>query len=87
MTHAGLKKIVFGVAIVIATSTTTYANSGYWVVGNLVTNSCDIVSLSPLVSPSGPVWFGNGPHKSYDEAKLARRQISACPRSDKIASR
>ena len=76
-------RIIFvAAAVTLATITTAFATNQYWVVGNLVTNSCDIVSLDPVVRPDGPVWFGNGPHKSYDEAKQARQGISACPRTN-----
>ena len=81
MTTISLKTIMLAAGMTLGVVTSTTASGLYWVVGNLVTNSCNIVSQHPVVSPEGPVWFGNGPHKSYDEAKQARQGISACPRS------
>ena len=80
MTRIDLRTIMLAAAIMFGIIGSTFASGIYWVVGNLVTNSCDIVSQTPVVGPEGPLWFGNGPHKTYDEAKLARQGISACPR-------
>jgi hypothetical protein len=52
----------------------------YWVVGNRVTNGCDIVTSNPVVG--GNVWFGDGPYKSLEDAKLARSTIPACPKDE-----
>jgi hypothetical protein len=68
--------------VLAAVGTGGQAAAQYWVVGNLVTNSCAIVSQSPVVSPNGPIWFGTGPFKTADDAKQARSGISACPRAD-----
>ncbi len=88
MTNYRLSLVLAASALAIATTSGLASTNGlYWVVGNSVTNSCDIVSQHPVVSPEGPLWFGNGPYKSYDDARLARREISACPRSDETASR
>ena len=82
MTYIDFRAVMLAVAVILGLNSTTFANNSYWVVGNLVTNSCDIVSQTPVVSSDGPLWFGNGPHKSYDEARLARQGISACPRTN-----
>lgn len=79
MKQIDLRPIILAAVMMVAIVSTTFASGMYWVVGNLVTNSCDIVSLDPVVGPEGPLWFGNGPHKSYDDARLARQSISACP--------
>jgi hypothetical protein len=50
------------------------------VVGNRATNSCDIVGSNPVIV--GDIWFGDGPYKSLDDAKLARSTISACPKDE-----
>ena len=34
--------------------------------------------ITPL-SINGDIWFGDGPYKSKDDAKLARSTIRACP--------
>ena len=82
MIYIDFRSVILAVAMILGLVGATFANNNYWVVGNLVTNSCDIVSQTPVVGPDGPLWFGNGPHKSYDEARLAREGISACPRTN-----
>jgi hypothetical protein len=52
----------------------------YWVVGNRATNGCDIVTKNPIII--GDIWFGDGPYKSLDDAKLARSTIGACPKTE-----
>jgi hypothetical protein len=52
----------------------------YWVVGNSATNRCEIVTSNPIII--GDLWFGDGPYKSLDDAKLARSTIRACPKED-----
>jgi hypothetical protein len=55
--------------------------SGYWVVGNLAANRCDIVTSNPVIDYNVNS-FGTGPYQSLDDAKLARSTISACPKED-----
>lgn len=81
MAHFDSRPLVLAGAVMLVSVTTAFSGGLYWVVGNLVTNSCDIVSRDPVVSPEGPLWFGNGPYKTYDDARQARQGISACPRS------
>ena len=56
---------------------------GYWVVGNHAKNKCEIVTSNPIIDSDGrTIWFGDGPYKSLEVAKLARSTISACPKED-----
>ena len=56
---------------------------GFWVVGNRATNKCEIVTTNPVIDADGRViWFGSGPYKSLDDAKLARSTIRECPKVD-----
>ncbi len=82
MSHIDLRPVMLAAAMMVGIVGSTFASGMYWVVGNLITNSCDIVSQTPVVGSEGPLWFGNGPHKTYDEAKLARQGISACPKTN-----
>ena len=69
-----------------ATGSVCLADGGYWVVGNRATNGCDIVTSNPVLSYAGPLYFGSGPYKSKDDAKIARSTIAACPKvADKPA--
>jgi hypothetical protein len=56
------------------------ADGRYWVVGNSATNRCAIVTSNPIII--GDIWFGDGPYKSVDDAKLARSTIKQCPNRD-----
>jgi hypothetical protein len=38
------------------------------------------VTSNPIII--GDIWFGDGPHKSKADAKLARSTIQACPKPD-----
>jgi hypothetical protein len=51
------------------------------VVGNRVTSKCEIVTGNPGVNAQvgGNIWFGTGPCKSLDDAKLARSTTRSCP--------
>jgi hypothetical protein len=53
---------------------------GYWV-GNRATAKCEIVTSNPVINVQvdGNIWFGSGPFKSLDDAKLARSTIPQCP--------
>jgi len=58
----------------------------YWVVGNRATQRCDIVTSNPVIygldAYNHGYWFGSGPYRSRDDAKLARSTITACPKVD-----
>ena len=76
-----MKSLLLSGAMVIAAGTTAFAQSGYWVVGNGATGKCDVVTSNPVINSQvgGNVWFGTGPYKSNDDAKLARSTIPQCP--------
>ena len=46
--------------------------------GNHAAGKCDIVTGNAVIA--GDIWFGDGPYKSKDDAKLARSTIDACPK-------
>jgi hypothetical protein len=48
----------------------------YWVVGNRGSNTCDIVTSSPVIS--GNIWFAWGPYTTRDDAVAARSIIRGC---------
>ncbi len=73
-----MKRLMLAGAIFIATGTAALADGGYWVVGSNASGKCEIVTSNPVIDGSS-VWFGDGPYKSEDDAKLARSTISACP--------
>lgn len=54
---------------------------GFWVVGNHATKQCEIVTVNPIIDRA-VIWFGAGPYKSLDDAKLARSNIRACPKEE-----
>ena len=87
MAHIKVKRLMIVGALVVAATTTSLASGGFWVVGNNVTNTCDIVTQNPVINPLGPVWFGSGPYKSLDDAKIARAGISACPKVAEAAEK
>jgi hypothetical protein len=60
--------------------TVAAADGMFWVVGNRATNGCEIVTKNPVID--GDIWFGDGPYKSKDDAKLARSTINACPKTE-----
>jgi len=82
-----MKRVTLAVGLLLATGATASGDQLYWVVGNQTTERCDIVSSNPVIfglpiyGPGGAhaYWFGDGPYKSKDEAKLARATIRACP--------
>jgi hypothetical protein len=67
-------------AMTLTMGTVCLADGLYWVVGNRATNTCDIVTSNPIII--GDIWFGDGPYKSLEDAKLARSTIRACPKDD-----
>jgi hypothetical protein len=75
-----MKSLLLAGAIV-ATGTCALAQGGYWVIGNSATGKCEIVTSNPVINSQvgGNVWFGTGPYKSNDDAKLARSTIPQCP--------
>ncbi len=73
-----MKRPMLAAAIVLASGTAALADGGFWVVGSNATGKCEIVTSNPVIDGSN-VWFGDGPYKSEDDAKLARSTISACP--------
>jgi hypothetical protein len=54
---------------------------GFWVVGNHTTKTCEIVTSNPTID-GAVIWFGSGPYKSLDDARLARSNIRACPKDE-----
>jgi len=77
-----MKSWILAGALLAAASTACLADGGYWVVGNNQTNTCEIVTSNPVLNISGPLYFGTGPYKSLDDAKLARTTIPQCPKVD-----
>ena len=82
-----MKRVMLAGGVLLAATTTTFADPLYWVVGNRATQRCDIVRSNPVVfslpaydtSGRNTYWFGDGPYRSKDDAKLARSTINACP--------
>ena len=76
-----MKSLLLAGAIVVATGTLAFAQGGYWVVGDSATSKCEIVTSNPVINSQvgGNIWFGTGPYKSLDDAKLARSTIRQCP--------
>ena len=56
-------------------------------VGNRATDKCDTVTRNPIIYTygGGDFWFGAGPYRSLEDAKLARSTIGACPEKDPTA--
>jgi hypothetical protein len=76
-----MKSLLLAGAMIVATGTYVFAQGGYWVVGNRATSKCEIVTSNPVINAQvgGNIWFGSGPYKSRDDAKLARSTIPSCP--------
>ena len=76
-----MKSAILAGAMVLALGTAALAEGRNWVVGNRATGKCEIVTDNPVITPQGGgnFYFGDGPYKSVDDAKLARSTISACP--------
>lgn len=76
-----MKSLLLAGAMIVATGSCALAQAGYWVVGNRATAKCEIVMSNPVVNAQvgGNIWFGTGPYKSLDDAKLARSTIPECP--------
>lgn len=75
-----VKTCIVSAVMLGASATACLADGGYWVVGNNQTNTCEIVTSNPVLSISGPLYFGSGPYKSRKDAKLARSTIRECPK-------
>lgn len=75
-----MKTLILAGAVIVTMGTAALADGLYWVVGNRAAGKCDIVTSNPVIS--GDIWFGDGPYKSIDDARLARSTISACPKED-----
>jgi hypothetical protein len=76
-----MKSLLLAGAMVVASGTACSADGVYWVVGNSATAKCEIVTSNPVINAQvgGTIWFGDGPYKSKDDARLARSTIPACP--------
>ena len=61
--------------------TCAFAQGGYWVIGNRAIAKCEIATSNPVINTQvgGNIWFGSGPYKSLDDAKLTRSTIRSCP--------
>ena len=83
-----MKRLILAGALVVVVNSASYADGGFWVVGNRATGKCDIVTSNPVVGGGsaydngGGFSFGSGPYKSKDDAKLARSTINTCPPPD-----
>ena len=77
-----MKRLLMAGTLIVAAATCAFAQGGYWVVGDRATNKCEIVTSNPVINAQvgGNIWFGTGPYKSLDDAKLARSTISSCPK-------
>jgi hypothetical protein len=74
-----MKSLLLTVVICLV-GTACFAEGLFWVVGNRATGRCEIVTSNPVIV--GDIWFGDGPYRSLDDAKLARSTIGACPKND-----
>ena len=76
-----MKQLLLAGAMMVATETCAFAQSGFWVVGDSAAGKCEIVTSNPVINSQvgGNITFGSGPYKSIDDAKLARSTISECP--------
>ncbi len=72
-----MKRLSVAIAVLSASGTAGLADDMFWVIGNQASGKCEIVTTNPVIA--GDVWFGDGPYKSRDDAKLARSTIKACP--------
>jgi hypothetical protein len=73
-----MMRLMIAGAVLTASAIAAEADGAFWVVGNRAANKCQIVTRNPVMT--GDIWFGDGPYKSKDDAKLARSTIPACPR-------
>lgn len=75
-----MKSLLLAGAMTVATGTFCFGQGLYWVVGNRASSKCEIVTANPVVI--GDIWFGDGPYRSRDDARLARSTIRACPKDE-----
>ena len=75
-----MRSLILAVALMLAATTVCLADGFYWVVGNLSTGKCEIVTSNPVIT--GDIWFEDGPYNSLADAKLARSTIAVCPEKD-----
>ena len=76
-----MKRLLLAGAMMVATETCAFAQSGFWVVGDSAAGKCEIVTSNPVINSQvgGNITFGTGPYKSIEDAKLARSTIRSCP--------
>ena len=80
-----MRSLILAGIVICSGVTAGYADGMFWVIGNRAsTTKCDIVSANPIID--GDIWFGSGPYRSLEDAKLARSTISACPKVDDKAA-
>lgn len=72
-----MKRSIFAAALLLASGTVSFAEGLFWVIGNRATGKCTIVTRNPVII--GDIYFGDGPYKSMEDAKLARSTIRVCP--------
>jgi hypothetical protein len=72
-----MKRSIFAAVLLLTSGTVSLADGLFWVVGNRATGKCNIVTSNPVII--GDIWFGDGPYKSWADARLARSTIRACP--------
>ena len=84
-----MKRLILAGSLMIAATSAGFADAlcCYWVVGNRATSKCDIVTSNPVIGGDGNVWFGDGPYKTVDDAKLARSTIAVCPKDDESSDK
>jgi hypothetical protein len=75
-----MKRLMLAGSLLVWTTTSGLADGTFWVVGNQATGKCQIVTTNPVIG--GDIYFGDGPYKSRDDAKLSRSTIPACPKLD-----
>lgn len=75
-----MRAFIIAAVLLGMAATAALADGMYWVVGNRATNTCDIVTKNPVID--GDIYFGTGPYRSLDDAKLARSTIFSCPKDD-----
>jgi hypothetical protein len=79
-----MKSLLLAGAMIVGTGAACFGDGLFWVVGDRATNKREVVTSNPVINGlvGGNIWFGSGPYKSLDDAKLARSTINACPKKD-----
>ena len=72
-----MKRMMLAGCLIVLGGPVSAADGQFWVVGNSATDKCEIVTKNPVIY--GDIWFGDGPYKSKDDAKIARSTIKQCP--------